>query len=115
MRYAIKLNEIGHQGRVAQCALDFSRALVLRGHQIDLIFLYHSAVGLALDETCHTRSAFTSFAAEWDLPVVFCSSAAEQRFSSCQPAPPFVPGGLGQWVDALLRADRTLTFGDPSR
>lgn len=112
MRYAIKVNSLTHEAELIQTLLHFSRALRARGHEIELIFLAHGAVALAFADAAEQSGAGPLIMAVTERPVVYCSSAAAQRFQGLAPLPGFELGGLGQWVDAVARSDRIVCFGE---
>lgn len=112
----------------AQTALRFARAAVAAGHRLYRVFFYHDGVlcGLATqvqpqDETAIPQ-AWAEFGQQHGVDLVLCISAALKRgvlderearrhrrdVATLQPG--FGLSGLGQWVDAALHSDRTLTF-----
>ena len=111
MRYAIKVNSLSCGAETAQTLGHIIRALRDRGHEIELIFLAQGAVALAFEGFAELGCAGTLLMAATERPVVYCSSAAAQRFEGLSPLPGFELGGLGQWVEAVRRSDRILCFG----
>lgn len=99
------------------------------GHEIVRVFFYADGVGHGQcrgeSELGATppQSLWSELAAE-GVDLIVCVSAAHRRggvdeqeiVPSDQPSPRLAKGfriaGLGLWVDACLRADRVLVFGD---
>jgi len=111
MLYTIKVNQSEGRANIPRSTLDFIRALLTQGHEVNRVFFYHDGV----------REAFGSFVSEWvelaekgPFELILCSQALEKRGFKLDVQPPFIVGGLGLWVDACLKADRILTFGASS-
>ncbi len=112
----------------SQTALRFARAALAAGHQIYRVFFYHDGVhnGLAtevLPQDEHSiPEGWRQLQEQHGVDLVLCISASlrrgvldgreAQRYQRQADTvrPGFALSGLGQWVDAALHADRTLTF-----
>lgn len=112
----------------SQTALRFALAAVAAGHSILRVFFYHDGVhcGLATDvqpQDEHSIPAdWAAFGATHGVDLVLCISASLRRGvldsreakryqrDAITMRPGFELSGLGQWVDAALNSDRTLTF-----
>ena len=126
MKYAIQLNSGPGQNASAYTAYQFIKAALAEGHEIMRIFFYHDGVHHGFGPSRHT-AAEVHAAPDWSLlarhhgiDLVLCVSAAtrrgllppeESRWAEANLAAGFRLGGLGQWMEACLQADRTLVFG----
>ncbi|AQZ95715.1 sulfurtransferase complex subunit TusD [Halopseudomonas phragmitis] len=128
MNFAIALLA-GPQDPAARSALNFARAVVDAGHEINRLFFYRDAVHIASnlgvqpqDENDITHE-WRQFITEHKLDAVVCIAAAlrrgvlneeeAQRWDrhAANTGTPWDLSGLGQWVDALQSADRAVSFG----
>ena len=110
-------------------ALRFAQAAVAAGHRIHRAFFHGEGASIAhggaappQDETDVAR-AWVDFARRHDISLVACVASAARRGvataesgASTGGAPAavrdgFVIGGLGQMIEAMNAADRTVTFG----
>lgn len=109
-------------------ALRFARAALAAGHQIRRVFFYQEGVHLANGLVCPPQDEINltrewqQLAAEHQLELLVCVAAALKRGIVDQKeatrfglehhnlAEGFVLAGLGQLVDGMTQADRTLTF-----
>ncbi|WP_139555756.1 sulfurtransferase complex subunit TusD [Methylotetracoccus oryzae] len=120
MRYAIQVNGATGTSLAAVHALQFIRAALAKGHEISLVFFYYDGVCAGLvaahSPAGPTAGEWAELAARRGLRLILCVSAAERRgldpsgSGDVALAPGFVTGGLGQWVDACVRADRCVVF-----
>lgn len=110
----ITVAPFSHQG--AATALRFARAALANGHSIERVFFFQDGV--------HNASQFTitpqdenNIPAEWQqlcrehtVDAVVCVSAANKRgiinINTNMPI-----AGLGLLTDAMINADRLITFG----
>ncbi len=129
MKFAIQVNGAPYGSGAGDSAYQFIRAAIDRGHEIVRVFFYHEGAyqGMAhvlppADEPNPVR-LWSSLAEECGIDLVICISAAQRRgllgyerelqtgeAAQNDVAPGFRIGGLGQWVDACIRADRVLIF-----
>lgn len=115
MKYTIQINAPG-QSRPACNGYQFIKAVLAEGHEIVRVFFYRDGIynGFGGEGAAPDWSAL---AGAHGLDLVLCATAAERRgFGSSGPravAPRagFRVGGLGQWMEACLKADRVLVFG----
>lgn len=128
MNFAIVLLA-GPQDPAARSALNFARAVLDAGHQISRLFFYRDAVHLATtlgvqpQDEADVYADWRSFISENQLDAVVCIAAALRRGvldeaeanrwqrPAANTGAPWELSGLGQWVDSLQTADRTVTFG----
>lgn len=115
MIYAIQING-GPGFPAARSGFQFIKAALAEGHAVLRVFFYHEGVhqgfvpggagpdGLVPD--------WAALAEAHGLDLVLCVSAAERRGRAAgDVAPGFRVGGLGQWMEACLKADRVMVFG----
>ena len=122
MKYAIQIGGHDVDSDCAQTGLDFIVAALAAGHGIERVFFYRDGVRWAFADdsgTPDSAAAWVRLAEQQGIPLVFCTAAAERRGlmsadaeqSRHAPLPGFQPGGLASWLDACLKADRVLVFG----
>ena len=119
-----------HGAQAADSAWHYARAAIALGHQLERVFFYDEAVTngnvlavMPQDETDRV-ARWAALAEESGAELVLCIGSAlkrgmldsteadrhERPAASVHPA--FVVSGLGQLVDAGIRSDRLLTFGN---
>lgn len=129
MKILICVNHSPHFAPGGHSAYEFTRAALTLGHRIPCVFFYHDGV--------LTGSAFASdpageqnltgnwqqLGAAHSLDLVLCIGAAlrrgivdaagarEQQLPATNLASGFRIAGLGEWMDAVLQADRVVRFG----
>ncbi|MDF9391694.1 MULTISPECIES: sulfurtransferase complex subunit TusD [Methylococcus] len=121
MKFVIQINASPREAQAANSAYQFIKAALANGHHILLVFFYYDGVynaqvsSFAGEDDLSAR--WSTLAHEHGLDLVLCVSAAQRRGlvstegrDEGSLAPGFRIGGLGQWVDACLKADRLLTF-----
>lgn len=109
-------------------ALRFTKAALAAGHTIQRVFFYQEGVALANALSCppqdeiNLTKAWQALAAEHQLELSVCVAAALKRgivdakeaarfgLVHHNLAEGFVLTGLGQLVDGMANADRTVTF-----
>lgn len=115
MRYAIQINTGLGQSPSAHTAYQFIKAALATGHDVIRVFFYHEGIHHGFGAGGGRESDdWSALAREHGLDLVLCVSAAERRGlspTSATPAEGFRVGGLGQWMEACLRADRVMVFG----
>ena len=100
-------------------AVNFAAAALSAGHEIALIFFYQDGIQVA-DRRRHEAEgdAWQRFAQENEVPLAICIGAAARRGLVDESTPEaservrseFEVVGLGQYVGALVDADRLITF-----
>lgn len=109
-------------------ALRFAKAALAAGHKIQRVFFYQEGVTLANGLSCppqdeiNLTKEWQKLAAEHQLELAVCVAAAHKRgivdakeaarygLEHHNLAEGFVLTGLGQLVDGMANADRTVTF-----
>jgi tRNA 2-thiouridine synthesizing protein D len=121
MKFVIQINASPREAQAANTAYQFIKAALANGHDIPLVFFYYDGVCNAQVSSFGGEDDFSArwsaLAREHGLDLVLCVSAAQRRGLVSTDgkdegllAPGFRIGGLGQWVDACLKADRVLNF-----
>ena len=113
----------------AQNALEFAKAVLASGHRIERLFFYHDAVtlgsnlGICNQDETDLPSAWQDFVRENRLDAVVCIASAIKRGvidtteskrygkTSHNLDSHMALSGLGQWVDAVNKADKYIVFG----
>jgi len=123
MKFAIQVQDLRSTESSADTCYQFITAILNSGHEVVRIFFYSDGILNAFPPhrgSASERSMAWSALAKQGVDLVFCSTAAERRGfktetssspNHLQPYPGFRPGGLGLWMDALLKADRIIVFG----
>lgn len=116
MKFALLITAAPFSTQGAETALRFARAAISNGHSIERIFFFRDGV--------HNASSFTTapqdesnIPAEWQqfcdaqkIDAVVCVSAALKR--GITDTNTHIPiAGLGLLTDAIINADRLVTFG----
>lgn len=109
----------GPQGsQASDSALAFAKAVLAREHGLTRVFFYGDGVLNAnrlaappADER-HPGRDWSKLAAEHQVELVVCANAAVKRgIREVNLAPGFRISGLGQLTEAMVAADRMVTFG----
>ncbi|OOR98077.1 sulfurtransferase TusD [Haemophilus paracuniculus] len=125
MRYviAVKQGVYGSQG--AFLAYQVAEALIAAGHQISQIFFFQEGVSNAnglispASDEVNLQQKWQNFAETHRLPLHLCIAAAQRRgvvdestalTAQTNLAHGFTLAGLGEFSQAVLTADRLLTF-----
>ncbi|GAB2913386.1 sulfurtransferase complex subunit TusD [Rheinheimera gaetbuli] len=117
--FALLLTSPGFASQSLSSALQFARAVLLTGHSIDHIFLYHDAVlqaaaniDLPADEP-DLSAELADFCQKQQIPLLFCITAAEKRgvVSAKMPARSGYTGaGLAEFAMRQSKIDRLVQF-----
>jgi tRNA 2-thiouridine synthesizing protein D len=129
MRFAIQVNASPNQSNTGHSAYQFIKAAVAQGHVVFRVFFYHEGIyhafkhNTAPDDEFNLTLCWSEIAKKNNIDLVVCISAAQRRGLLCADeaerrgkqdddlATGFRIGGLGQWVEAMLEADRVIVFG----
>ncbi|HLF96679.1 MAG TPA: sulfurtransferase complex subunit TusD [Methylococcaceae bacterium] len=118
--FALLINSAPHSAQ-AHAAFRFARAAVGQGYRVIRVFFHGEGVYHALPPSppggseVSLTTRWAELARDANVDLVLCSAAAERRGvwsgeSGRAVAEGFRVGGLGQWVEACLQAERTLSF-----
>jgi tRNA 2-thiouridine synthesizing protein D len=118
MKFALLITAAPFSSQGAETALRFAQAAVNSGHSIERVFFFRDGVhnasrsSIAPQDEKNIPAAWQKFCETQKIDTVVCVSAALKRgiseeniFSNMQ------IGGLGLLTDAIINADRVLTFG----
>jgi tRNA 2-thiouridine synthesizing protein D len=129
MRFAIQVNASPYQSNTGFSAYQFIKAALAQGHEVLRVFFYHEGIYHAFkhntppDDEINLTDCWAELAAINKIDLVVCISAAQRRGllhtdeaerrnkQDDDLTTGFRIGGLGQWVEALLEADRVIVFG----
>ncbi len=129
MKFAIQVNSSPYQSQASATAYQFVETALRKGHQVVRVFFYHEGIynGLhdaaSADDDWSIARCWSALAKDHDIDLVLCISAAQQRGlpvaetaghtgkAESNVAEGFHLAGLGQWVDAIITADRVVSFG----
>ncbi len=130
MIISILVNEGPYQHQAADTALQFTRAALKKGHEIFRIFFYHDGVNngsrftVPPQDDRNIQKSWSELAEQHGLDLVVCIAAAQRRgildeqeaerqgVDGNNIAPGFRISGLGQLIEAGIKSDRLVTFGD---
>lgn len=129
MKFAIQVNAAPYASNAGLTAYRFIQAALQANHQILQVFFYQEGISQALryalppDDEMNLSGQWSTLAHEHGIDLLVCISAAQRRGLLCVDeakrqgahddnlAAGFRIGGLGQWLEATLKADRCLVFG----
>ncbi|MBK8817054.1 MAG: sulfurtransferase complex subunit TusD [Methylococcaceae bacterium] len=129
MRFAIQVNASPNQSYSGYSAYRFCKAALSQGHEVFRVFFYHDGIYHAFkynsppDDEFQLTSAWGELAERHKVDLIVCISAAQRRGllyadeakrrhkQDDDVAAGFRIGGLGQWIEALIEADRVIVFG----
>ncbi len=128
IKFAIKISGSPYHSQASDTGYHFIAAALRKGYGIYRVFFYGDGIYNALryaspptDER-EIVKRWSLLAQEFDLDLVVCVSAAQRRGllgeeenkllggRESDLAEGFRISGLGQWVEAMLEADRVLVF-----
>lgn len=131
MKFAIQINASPYSAQAGETAYQFILAALAMGHEIYRVFFYYDGIYHALatatppDDERQFTKRWCDLAAQQGLDLVVCISAAQRRGLLCAEentrqgwqddllAAGFQISGLGQLIEATLKADRFIVFGKP--
>ena len=129
MRFSVLVNEGPYQHQASDSAYQFTKAALEKGHQVYRVFFYHDGVQNARvnfppQDERNVCAQWSDLAKAHAVDLVVCIAAAGRRGTvdsremisggkqALGLAEGFRVAGLGQLVDAAIRADRVIVFGD---
>lgn len=129
MRFAIQVNSGPCQSNAGYSAYRFIMAALQQGHEVVRVFFYYDGIYHAFkhitppSDELNLSNLWSELAKAHKIDLLVCISAAQRRGLLHQDeaqrqgkqdnelAEGFRIGGLGQWTEALIEADRVLVFG----
>ncbi len=130
MKFGIVVNEGPYTHQAADTAYNFTKAALDGGHDVVRVFFYHDGVNNGTRLTTppqddrHIVNRWAELASDHDLDMVVCVAAAQRRGivdadeakrngkDADNIADGFRISGLGQLIEAGIKADRLMVFGD---
>ena len=119
MDFGILVSEGPYTHQASDSAYQFCKAALAAGHQIHRVFFYHDGVNNSTrlteppQDDRHIVNRWTKLAEEHKVDLVVCVAAALRRgIREENLAQGFRISGLGQVVEAGIKCDRLVTFGD---
>ena len=119
MKFGIVVNEGPYQRQASDSAYLFCKAAIEKGHEVWRVFFYHDGVHNASKLTeppqddRHIVNRWSRLAEEHKVDLVVCVAAALRRgIKEENLAKGFRISGLRQLVEAGIKSDRLVTFGD---
>ena len=130
MIFSIMVNEGPYTHQASDTAYNFTKAALDAGHEIFRVFFYHDGVNNGTRLTTPPQddrnivNRWSELASKHDLDLVVCVAAAQRRGivdpdeakrnskDSDNIAPGFRISGLGQLIEAGIKSDRLMEFGD---
>ncbi|NOQ36902.1 MAG: sulfurtransferase complex subunit TusD [Methylococcaceae bacterium] len=129
MKYAIQINSSPYSSNAGYSAYQFIKAAITMKHEVLRVFFYQDGIYHALhhasplEDELQLTSLWSQLASEHNIDLVVCISAAQRRGllhadeakrqgkQDNDLAAGFKISGLGQLVEATLKADRFIIFG----
>ena len=119
MKFNLLVSEGPYTHQASDSAFNFAAAALAAGHEVMRVFFYHDGVYNATrlteppQDDRHIVNRWSSLKDQHGVDLVVCVAAALRRGIKDEVlAPGFRISGLGQLIDAGIKADRTVTFGD---
>ncbi|TCK18508.1 tRNA 2-thiouridine synthesizing protein D [Thiogranum longum] len=130
MKISVLVNEGPYQHQSADTAIQFTKAVLAKGHEIFRVFFYHDGVNngtryaVPPQDDRNITEQWTEMAKEHNLDLVICIAAAQRRGildeneakrqgkEGHNMADGFRISGLGQLIEAGIQSDRMVIFGD---
>ncbi len=129
MKFGIMISEGPYTHEASDTAYQFVKAALAKGHEIVRVFFYHDGVNNGTRLTVPPQDdrnvvkRWSELAAQHELDLVVCVAAAQRRGlldanearrhgrDADNIAPGFRISGLGQLIEAGIKADRLVVFG----
>ncbi len=129
MRFAIQINASPNHSNSGHSACQFINAALAQGHEVSKVFFYQEGIyhafkhNLPPDDEMNLTARWSELAGTHGIDLLVCISAAQRRGlltageakrrkkQDDDLAAGFRIGGLGQWVEAMIEADRVIVFG----
>jgi tRNA 2-thiouridine synthesizing protein D len=132
MKFSILVNAGPYTHQASDTALQFTKAVLAKGHEVFRVFFYHDGVNVGTRLTVppqddrNLQKAWSELAQANKLDLVVCIAAAQRRGildegeakrhgkgeGAANIAPGFRISGLGQLIEMGIQSDRLVVFGD---
>ena len=126
MRYVIAVKQPVYGAQGAFLAYQFAQELITQGHEIRQIFFFQDGVSngnefvYPANDEFNLIKAWQQFSQQHNVPLHLCVAASQRRgivdkLTALSPeqhnlAEGFVIAGLGEFSQAVLKADQLITF-----
>ena len=115
MRFSVMVLSDPRTSRASNLALRALESAHLLGHSLDSAFFYHKAAYIAVNPNQRADYArWCDLVSRSDLRCLVCRAAASREKLELGECTPWVMAGLADWLAAVERSDRVLTFGSYS-
>jgi tRNA 2-thiouridine synthesizing protein D len=117
MKFALLITAAPFSTQGAETALRFARAAISSGHSMERIFFFRDGVhnantySVAPQDELNIPAEWQKFCKAEAIDAVVCVSAALRRGIVDSNVENIPIAGLGLLTDAIISADRVLTFG----
>jgi tRNA 2-thiouridine synthesizing protein D len=119
LNFSVLVNEGPYQHQASDSAYLFCAAALAKGHEVRRVFFYHDGVNNATKYTEPPQddrnivARWSKLADEHKVDLVVCVAAGLRRgLKEDVIAPGFRISGLGQLIDAGIKSERLVVFGD---
>lgn len=117
MQFCILIQQPPYERQASVSALNFARAVLAAGHQVNRVFFYQGGVANGSDQIeapqneMQLPALWAALAQEHNLSLSVCIAAAKRRgVLEENLLEGFEIAGLGQLLDASITADRLVCF-----
>lgn len=128
VKFALAVHGAPYASEASATALRFARAAITAGHEVARVFFYHdgvhsaSSIAVAPQDDVSPLAGWAELADAHGVELAVCIAASLKRgvlnaaerdrhgVSAANVHPAFAVVGLGQLVDAIMSADRLVTF-----
>ncbi len=129
MKFALAVYGAPYSSQAPHTAYNFACSVLQAGHSISRIFFYHagvlnaSSLAVTPQDELDITEQWSKLSRNHDVELAVCIAAALKRgivnkeeatryeLGQFNLHPAFELVGLGQWVDAMISADRVVVFG----
>ncbi len=119
MNFSVLVNEGPYQHQASDSAYLFCAAAITKGHEVRRVFFYHDGVNNGTKFTEPPQddrnivARWSKMADDHKVDLVICVAAGLRRGLKADVlAPGFRISGLGQLIDAGIKSERLVVFGD---
>jgi len=119
MKFNLLVSEGPYTHQASDTAYQFAAAAITAGHEVMRVFFYHDGVYNATrlteppQDDRHIVNRWSALKEQHQVDLVVCVAAALRRgIKEENLAQGFRISGLGQLVEAGIKCDRLVTFGD---
>jgi tRNA 2-thiouridine synthesizing protein D len=119
VKISVLVNEGPYQHQASDSAYLFCSAALAKGHEVQRVFFYNDGVNNATRYTEPPQddrnivARWTKMAEDHKVDMVVCVAAGLRRGLKEEVlAPGFRISGLGQLIDAGIKSERLVVFGD---